>query len=69
MDFIAGDAGFVLKKLDAGLLKLLIDRALHSDTHSLASLARERVVEKFSSKNRKSELLKLLHKFKKGDKK
>ena len=67
MDFIAGDAGFVLKKRDEGLLKLLIDRALHSDTHSLASLARERVVEKFSSKNRKSELLKLLHKFKKGD--
>jgi glycosyltransferase involved in cell wall biosynthesis len=67
MDFIAGDAGFVLKKRDAGLLKLLIDRALHSDIHSLASLARERVVEKFSSKNRKSDLLKLLYKFKKGD--
>jgi glycosyltransferase involved in cell wall biosynthesis len=68
MDFIVGDTGFILKKRDAGLLKLLLDKALDADTHSLSSLARERVVEKFSSKKRKYELQNLLHKFNKGDK-
>ena len=49
MDFIVGDTGFILKKRDAGILKLLIEKALNADTHSLGSLARERVVEKFSN--------------------
>jgi glycosyltransferase involved in cell wall biosynthesis len=68
MDFIVGDTGFVLKKRDAGMLKSLIDKALDADTHSLASLARERVVEKFSSQKRKYDLQKLLHKLNRGDK-
>ena len=67
MDFIVGNAGFVLKKRDAALLKLLIEEALNADTHSLGSLARERVIEKFSNNSRKSDLLKLLDKFNKGN--
>ena len=62
MDFIVGDSGFVLQKRDAGMLKILIEKALDADTHSLSSLARERVVEKFSNHKRKSDLLKLIMK-------
>jgi len=67
MDFIVGDTGFILKKHDAGMLKSLIEKALNADTHSLGSLARERIIEKFSNHKRKSDLLKLLLMFNKGD--
>jgi glycosyltransferase involved in cell wall biosynthesis len=63
MDYIVGDTGFVLENRDAQKLKLLIEKALYADTHSLASLARERVVGMFSSQRRKHELQTLLHKF------
>ena len=69
MDFIVGESGFVLVKRDADMLKSVIQKALTSDTASLGIKARERVVEIFGSNKRKAELLALLQKFNKDNRK
>jgi glycosyltransferase involved in cell wall biosynthesis len=61
LDFIAGDAGFVLEKQDIDLLNSVIRKALESDVETSGMKARDRVVENFDAEKRRFELLRLIN--------
>lgn len=57
---IIGDTGFILPKRDPALLEKLLKDALQSDTARLGTLARKRIVERYSLSKRETALRKIL---------
>lgn len=63
MPEIVGDAGFVLKKRDAVLLKTLIsEKVLHADLDKLAARAREAIIANYHINKRKERFYALIEK-------
>jgi len=53
---IIGDSGFILKKRDVQLLKLLIEQALQADKEAFMKKARARIAENYTLKRRTEKL-------------
>jgi glycosyltransferase involved in cell wall biosynthesis len=60
LEYIVGDSGFVLEKMNADLLTRVIENAVTSDLEILATKARQRIIENFDVQKREIQFLGLI---------